>query len=48
MLTNAQSYLYSLPWLAVYPGLMILTTVVAVNVLGDALRDAAEPADHHR
>jgi len=43
MLTNAQSYLYSSPWLAVYPGLLILTTVVAVNVLGDALRDAAEP-----
>jgi peptide/nickel transport system permease protein len=43
MLTNAQSYLYSTPWLAVYPGLMILLTVVAVNVLGDALRDASEP-----
>ncbi len=43
MLTNAQNYLYSTPWLAVYPGLMILATVVAVNVLGDALRDAAEP-----
>ena len=45
MLTNAQSYLYSSPWLAVYPGLLILTTVVAVNELGDALRDAAEPGD---
>lgn len=43
MLTNAQSYLYSSPWLAIYPGVLILTTVVAVNVLGDALRDAAEP-----
>ena len=43
MLTNAQTYLYSSPWLAVYPGLLILITVVAVNVLGDALRDAAEP-----
>ena len=42
MLTNAQSYLYSSPWLAVYPGLLILITVVSVNVLGDALRDAAE------
>jgi len=42
MLTNAQSYLYTTPWLAVYPGLMILATVVAVNVLGDALRDAAQ------
>jgi peptide/nickel transport system permease protein len=45
MLTNAQSYLYASPWLAVYPGLLILITVVSVNVLGDALRDAAEPAD---
>jgi peptide/nickel transport system permease protein len=43
MLTNAQSYLYSSPLLAVYPGLLILTTVIAVNVLGDALRDATEP-----
>ena len=43
MLTNAQSYLYASPWLAVYPGLLILITVVAVNVLGDALRDATEP-----
>lgn len=43
MLTNAQSYLYSSPWLAVFPGVLILATVVAVNVLGDALRDAAEP-----
>jgi peptide/nickel transport system permease protein len=43
MLTNAQSYLYSSPLLAVYPGLLILITVVAVNVLGDALRDVAEP-----
>lgn len=43
MLTNAQSYLYTTPWLAVYPGVAILVTVVAVNVLGDALRDSAEP-----
>lgn len=47
MLTNAQSYLYSTPWLAVYPGMAILATVVAVNVLGDALRDAAEPHAPH-
>lgn len=43
MLTNAQTYLYASPWLAIYPGLLILTTVVSVNVLGDALRDVAEP-----
>lgn len=46
MLTNAQSYLYTTPWLAIYPGAAILVTVVAVNLLGDALRDAADP--HHR
>lgn len=45
MLTNAQAYLYASPWLAVYPGLLILVTVVAVNMLGDALRDAAEPGE---
>ncbi len=44
MLSNAQSYLSTTPWLALYPGLLILVTVVAVNVLGDALRDATEPA----
>jgi len=44
MLTNAQSYLYASPWLAVYPGILILITVVSVNVLGDALRDATEPS----
>jgi peptide/nickel transport system permease protein len=43
MLTNAQNYLYASPWLAVYPGLLILATVVAVNVLGDALRDRSDP-----
>ena len=40
MLSGSQSYLFAYPWLAVYPGVMILLTVVAVNLLGDALRDA--------
>ena len=48
MLSNAQNYLYTTPWLAVYPGALILVTVVAVNVLGDALRDALEPRPEHR
>jgi len=46
MLSGAQTYLFSYPWLAVYPGLMILLTVVAVNLLGDAVRDAWQPAEH--
>lgn len=43
MLSNAITYLHASPMLAIYPGVMILLTVVSVNVLGDALRDAAEP-----
>lgn len=39
MLTNAQNYLYSSPLLALWPGLLIVATVVSVNILGDALRD---------
>lgn len=30
-------------WLAVFPSLMILLTVLALNILGDALRDAIDP-----
>jgi peptide/nickel transport system permease protein len=44
MLSNALTYLHASPALAIYPGVMILLTVVSVNVLGDALRDAAEPS----
>jgi peptide/nickel transport system permease protein len=43
MLSNAQGLLFSAPQLAVYPGLMILTTVLAFNSIGDALRDALDP-----
>jgi len=31
------------PWMAVFPGLAITTTVLAFNVLGDSLRDALDP-----
>lgn len=45
MLSGAQSYLFAYPWLAFYPGVMILLTVVAVNLLGDAVRDAWHPPE---
>ncbi|WP_216320544.1 ABC transporter permease [Deinococcus aestuarii] len=44
MLSGAQNYFYTAPRLAVYPGLLILVTVLASNLLGDALRDATEPS----
>ncbi len=43
MLTNAQGYFDTLPWLAVLPGAMITVTVLGFNFLGDGLRDALDP-----
>ena len=43
MLNAAQRYLSQAPWMALYPGLMIFAIVVALNVLGDGLRDVLDP-----
>jgi peptide/nickel transport system permease protein len=43
MLNAAQRYLSQAPWMALYPGLVIFTLVMALNVLGDGLRDALDP-----
>ena len=43
MLTNAQELVTTAPLLAIYPGLLIFATVVACNVLGDALQEAIDP-----
>lgn len=45
MLTDAQSLtvLTSQPWLWVPPGLMIVIVVLAINFIGDGLRDALDP-----
>ena len=45
MLTDAQSLtvLSQQPWLWIPPGLMILLAVLAINFIGDGLRDAMDP-----
>lgn len=43
MLSEAQGYMLRNPWLAMYPGIIIFLTVLAINFLGDALRDALDP-----
>ena len=43
MLQNAQGYILDLPLLAVFPGILILLTVLSFNVIGDVLRNALEP-----
>lgn len=50
MLNGAQSLtvLTSKPWLWIPPGLMIVVLVVAINFVGDALRDALDPNSEKR
>ncbi len=43
LLNDAQNFTLIAPWLVWFPGLAILVTVLAVNFLGDGLRDAFDP-----
>ncbi|MFV2063183.1 MAG: ABC transporter permease [Chloroflexota bacterium] len=43
LLRNAQGQIFTSPWLAVFPGLMIFLTVIAINMVGDGIRDALDP-----
>ena len=48
MLTNAQDeMLKGHTWMALFPGLMIFITVIAMNFVGDGLRDALDPHKSH-
>ncbi len=42
MLSEARGFLFSAPWLMIYPGAAILTTVLAFVLMGDGLRDALD------
>jgi peptide/nickel transport system permease protein len=43
MLAAGRSEMINAPWIATFPGLAILVTVLACNLMGDALRDALDP-----
>lgn len=43
LLRNAQAQIFTAPWMAVFPGLMIFLTVISINFVGDGLRDAYDP-----
>jgi len=43
MLENANRYLETAPWMWFFPGILILITVLAINFVGDGLRDALDP-----
>jgi len=48
MLSNAEELITSSPMLAIYPGAMIFLTVIACNLLGDALLARFDPRDPAR
>ncbi|MCY3799824.1 MAG: ABC transporter permease [Chloroflexi bacterium] len=43
MLSNGRQYLRKAPLLMVFPGALISMTVISINLIGDALRDALDP-----
>lgn len=43
MLAKAREFISSDPWIVTFPGLAILITVLAINLVGDGLRDALDP-----
>ena len=43
MLSAARDYIQRAPWVVTLPGLAILVSVLAINLMGDGLRDALDP-----
>jgi peptide/nickel transport system permease protein len=48
MISEGQAYYLSAPHLVIYPGLAIMITVLAFNLVGDGLRDAFDPKQRRR
>ena len=43
MLASALEFIQRAPWVVTFPGIAILVTVLAFNLMGDGLRDALDP-----
>jgi peptide/nickel transport system permease protein len=43
MLSEGRDYLAKYPWMCIFPGVLIMITVLALNLFGDGLRDALDP-----
>jgi len=40
---GAEEYASTAPWIAIFPGVAIMLSVLGINLFGDALRDALDP-----
>jgi len=43
LISGGRQFIRHAPWLTTYPGMFIMVTVLAFNLLGDGLRDALDP-----
>jgi ABC-type dipeptide/oligopeptide/nickel transport system permease subunit len=43
MIDNGRLVLREAPWLTVFPSVALVLTVIAFNLVGDAIRDALDP-----
>lgn len=43
IITTGRMFMQTAPWITIFPGLAILVTVLGLNLLGDGLRDLADP-----
>jgi ABC-type antimicrobial peptide transport system permease subunit len=43
LLSNAQTYLFAAPYMLIFPGIFIVITSLAFNLVGDGLTDALDP-----
>ena len=43
LISGGRDFIRQAPWLTMFPGLFIMFTVLAFNLLGDGLRDALDP-----
>ena len=44
MMTNGRAFLLRAPWAIVFPGVAILLTTLAFNLVVDGVRDALDPS----
>jgi peptide/nickel transport system permease protein len=43
MIADGNEFLTFAPWLSIFPGIFLLLTMLAFNLLGDGLRDHFDP-----
>jgi len=48
MLSSGRIYIYTAPWITIFPGIAVMVTVLGLNLIGDGLRDMLDPRLRHQ